>query len=128
MSRAIKAYSDASISTSISMSTSTDLIILVFEKIFDYLKIGKAALENNQLAIEEFTKINDLINLGLVASLNREKGGEIAKNLEFIYLWAMSKITEARLTKSYEKIDEVTLVLMPIYESWQSLSKSKNQI
>jgi len=126
MSRAIKAYSDTSISTSISMSTSTDLIILVFEKIFDYLKIGKAALENNQLAIEEFTKINDLINLGLVASLNREKGGEIAKNLEFIYLWALSKITEARLTKSYEKIDEVTQVLMPIYESWQSLSKSKN--
>ena len=126
MSRAIKAYSDASISTSISMSTSTDLIILVFEKIFDHLKIGKVALENNQLAIEEFTKINDLINLGLVASLDREKGGEIAKNLEFIYLWAMNKITEARLTKSHEKIDEVTRVLMPIYESWQSLSKIKS--
>ena len=126
MSRAIKAYSDTSISTSISMSTSTDLIILVFEKIFDYLKIGKAALENNQLAIEEFTKINDLINLGLVASLNREKGGEIAKNLEFIYLWTMNKITEARLTKSHEKLDDVIQVLMPIYESWQSLSKNKN--
>ena len=125
MSKALKAYSEASISTSVSMSTSTDLIIIVFEKIFDYLKIGKVALENNQLAIEEFTKINDLINLGLVASLNREKGGEIAKNLEFIYLWVMSKITEARLTKSPEKIEEVTQVLMPIYESWQSLSNSK---
>ena len=106
--------------------SSTDLIILVFEKIFDYLKIGKAALENNQLATEEFTKINDLINLGLVASLNREKGGEIAKNLEFIYLWTMNKITEARLTKSHEKLDDVIQVLMPIYESWQSLSKNKN--
>ena len=126
MSKALKAYSDASISTSVSMSTSTDLIIIVFEKIFDYLKIGKVALENNQLAIEEFTKVNDLINLGLVASLNREKGGEIAKNLEFIYLWVMSKITEARLTKSPEKIEEVTQVLMPIYESWQSLNNSKN--
>ena len=107
------------------MSTSSELIVLVFEKIFDYLKVGKAALENNQAAIEEFTKINDLINLGLVASLNREKGGEIAKNLEFIYLWTMNKITEARLTKSHEKIDEVTLVLMPIYESWKSLSSRK---
>ena len=126
MSKALKAYSDSSANTSVSMSTSNELIVLVFEKIFDYLKIGKVALENNKLAIEEFTKINDLINLGLIASLNREEGGEIAKNLEFIYLWAMSKITEARLTKSHEKIDDVTRVLMPIYESWQSLSKSKN--
>jgi len=126
MSRAMKAYADSSVSTAVSMSNSGELILLVFEKIFDYLKIGKAAIENNQLAIEEFTKINDLINLGLVASLNREKGGEIAKNLEFIYLWAMDKITEARLTKSHEKIDDVIKVLMPIYESWESLCNSKN--
>lgn len=126
MSKAIKAYSDSSINTSVSMSTSAELIVLVFEKIFDYLRVGKVAIENNKLAIEEFTKINDLINLGLVASLNKEEGGEIAKNLEFIYLWAMNKITEARLTKSHEKIDDVTRVLMPIYESWQSLSKSKS--
>jgi len=126
MSKAIKAYSDSSINTSVSMSTSSELIVLVFEKIFDYLRIGKVAIENNKLAIEEFTKINDLINLGLVASLNKEEGGEIAKNLEFIYLWAMNKIIEARLTKSHEKIDDVTRVLIPIYESWQSLSKSKN--
>jgi len=124
MSKALKAYSDSSVNTSVSMSTPNELIVLVFEKIFDYLRTGKVALENNKLAIEEFTKINDLINLGLVASLNREEGGEIAKNLEFIYLWAMNKITEARLTKSHEKIDEVTQVLMPIYESWQLLSKS----
>ena len=126
MSKAIKAYSDSSINTSVSISTSSELIVLVFEKIFDYLRVGKVAIENNKLAIEEFTKINDLINLGLVASLNKEEGGEIAKNLEFIYLWAMNKITEARLTKSHEKIDDVTRVLMPIYESWQSLSKSNS--
>jgi len=123
MSKAIKAYSDSSINTSVSMSTSSELIVLVFEKIFDYLRVGKVAIENNHLAIEEFTKINDLINLGLVASLNKKEGGEIAINLEFIYLWAMNKITEARLTKSHEKIDDVTRVLMPIYESWQLLSK-----
>ena len=125
MSKALKAYADSATNTAVSMSTSSELIVLIFEKIFDYLKIGKAALENNQLATEEFTKINDLINLGLVASLNREKGGEIAKNLEFIYLWTMNKITEARLTKSHEKLDDVIQVLMPVYESWQSLSKNK---
>jgi len=126
MSKAIKAYADASVNTSVSMSNSSELIVLVFEKIFDYLKVGKAAIENNQTAIEEFSKINDLINIGLVASLNREKGGEIAENLEFIYLWTMNKITEARLTKSHEKIDDVMLVLIPIYESWQALSNKKN--
>ena len=61
--------------------------------------------------------------MGLVASLNKEEGGEIAINLEFIYLWAMNKITEARLTKSHEKIDDVIKVLMPIYESWQSIKR-----
>ena len=120
-SRIAKAYGNTAVETAVLSSSSKELIILVYEKINDYLTRGKKELELNQPGVEMFTKAVDLINLGLIASLDKGKGGEIANNLEFIYLWAINKIVEARLSKAPDKIDEVIKVLKPIQEGWVSL-------
>ena len=120
-SRIAKAYANTSVETAVTSSSSKELIILVYEKIIDYLIRGKKELELNQPGVEVFTKAVDLINLGLIASLDKTKGGEIANNLEFIYLWSINKVVEARLTKAPDKIDEVIKVLKPIQEGWIAL-------
>jgi flagellar protein FliS len=120
-SRIAKAYGNTAVETAVLSSSSKELIILVYEKINDYLTRGKKELELNQPGVEVFTKAVDLINLGLIASLDKAKGGEIANNLEFIYLWSINKVVEARLTKSPEKIDEVIKVLKPLQEGWVAL-------
>jgi len=122
-SRIAKAYGNTAVETAVTSSSSKELILLVYEKINDYLTRGKKELELNQPGVEVFTKAVDLINLGLIASLDKGKGGEIANNLEFIYLWAINKIVEARLSKAPDKIDEVIKVLKPIQEGWVSLKK-----
>lgn len=124
-SRIAKAYGDTSVETAVTSSNSNELIILVYEKIIDYLIRGKKELELNQPGVEVFSKAVDLINLGLIASLDKGKGGEIATNLEFIYLWSINKVVEARLTKSPDKIDEVIKVLKPIQDGWIALKDVK---
>jgi len=89
-SRIAKAYGNTAVETAVTSSSSKELIILVYEKIIDYLIRGKKELELNQPGVEVFTKAVDLINLGLIASLDKTKGGEIANNLEFIYLWSIN--------------------------------------
>ena len=121
MSKVASAYSQTANITSVNSANSLELIILTYKRVFDYLKLGKKALEMNEPGVEEFTKLCDLINLGLIASLDKNKGGIVAENLELIYLWALETITHARLTKSSGKLLEVEKVLNTLYEGWVQL-------
>ena len=121
MSRIAKAYASISVDTSIKDSSPLELIVLVFDKIFDHLTRGKKELILGETGAEPLTKAVDLLNVGLIASLNKEHGGQIAENLEAVYLWAINKIIEARLNKKPDRIDEVVKVLNPIYDGWRDL-------
>jgi len=126
VSKVANAYKNTEITTSVSSANANDLILLVYDRIILNLRLGKKELENNKLGIEEFTMVNELINLGLVASLNDLKGGEIAQNLRNIYLWAMHFTIEARLTKSCEKIDEIINVFNKLREAWEFIKSPKS--
>ena len=119
MSIAANAYKNTEIATSVSSANTNELILLVYDRVLENLRLGKKELENNHPGIEEFTVASELINLGLLASLNDQKGGEIAQNLRNIYLWAMHSIIDARLTKSCEKVEEIINVLNNLRQAWE---------
>jgi flagellar protein FliS len=121
-SKSALAYAANSIETGVVAADSSQLIVLVYERLFDHLKIGKKELENGRYAIESFTKAHDLIQQGLVACIDYKEGGDIAQSLGAIYEWSLREIISARVTKSPEKIQEVLDVLTPLYEAWVSLA------
>ena len=115
MSYAAKAYATTKSETDVMASSSPELILVVFDRLFDHLKAGKNELEAGRYGIEYFTKASDLISLGLV----------IARNLHAIYRWALNTILQARLRKSPEMIQEVINILTPIYEGWMTIIPHK---
>jgi flagellar secretion chaperone FliS len=125
--RAAKMYAENSTHTSVISADSGQIILLVYERIFDHLKVGKLALENGQYAIESFTKAHDLIQQGLLACLDYEAGVDVAQNLGAIYEWSLREIIAARTDRSAQRIQEVMDVLQPLYEAWIALSP-KEQI
>ena len=74
MSKVAQAYGNTAVETAVTSSSSKELIILVYEKINEHLLQGKKELELGQPGVEVFTKAVDLINLGLIASLDKGKG------------------------------------------------------
>lgn len=118
MNKSAKTYANNNMQTLVASSNSKELIVLVYDKIFEHLRVAKLELNENRYGIEFFTKASDLINLGLLASLDLQKGEEIASNLKLIYEWALDKILEARLKKSPEMVQEVIDILTPLYEAW----------
>jgi flagellar protein FliS len=119
---AAKAYADNAAQTSVNSANPKELIVLVYEKIFENLRAGKIEITQGRYGIDFFTKASDLINLGLLASLDYQKGGEISKNLKTIYEWALKKINEARVEKSSEKVQNVIDIMIPLYEGWKQIS------
>ena len=125
--RAAKMYAENNTHTSVISADSGQIIVLIYERIFDHLKVGKQGLENGQYAIESFTKAHDLIQQGLLACLDYEAGVEVAQNLGAIYEWSLREIIAARTDRSAQRIQGVIEVLQPLYEAWITLSP-KEQI
>jgi flagellar protein FliS len=120
--RAALRYASNDVETGVHSSNSQELIVLIYERLFDHLKIGKKELEAGRYGIESFTKATELIQQGLLACLDYKGGAEVAQNLGAIYEWSLRELINARVTKSPEKIQEVLDVLTPLYEAWISLA------
>ena len=119
--RAANAYASTQVQTGVASSSPGNLIILVYERLFDHLKMGKHAMEQGNYAVESFTKAHDLIQQGLLACLDFQEGGEISQSLAAVYEWSLREIVSARASKSPEKVQAVIDVLTPLYEAWLEL-------
>jgi flagellar protein FliS len=128
MSIAAKAYTSTRNQTNIDGASSADLIVIVYERIFDHLIMGKEELLNGGWGVEYFSKAIDLINMGLLASLDLNKGGQIAENLKNIYEWSIASINSARLQDNPEKIQEVVDVLKLLHEGWLTISPKRGYV
>jgi flagellar protein FliS len=125
MSKALNAYRQTQTVTDVSSSNSMELVCLVYERVLDNLRFGLHEVKEGRYAVQAFTKASDLINFGLLATLDIDQGGEIARNLKSIYEWALQKIIQGRILKSPEIIQEVIDVLIPLYEGWVGITPSK---
>ena len=121
-SKSAKAYAANQIETGVTGADSSQLVILVYEHLFDHLKIGKNELEEGRYGIESFTKATELIQQGLLACLDYKQGADVAQNLGAIYEWALRELINARVNRSPEKVQEIIDVLTPLYEAWLALA------
>jgi flagellar protein FliS len=119
-------YAENNTHTSVTSADSGQLIVLVYERVFDHLKLARNALEVGDYGVEPFTKAHDLIQQGLLACLDYKNGGDVAQSLGAVYEWSLREILNARLTKSPEKIQDVLKVLTPLYEAWLALAPKES--
>jgi flagellar protein FliS len=117
--RALQSYQSIHAQTSVGISEPADLILLVFEKLFDHLNAAEQELSRNELALEPFDKAIDIFTIGLVPALDMERGGQIAANLASLYDWSIRHLLKAKIHKDPAMVREVHDVLLPIYESWR---------
>lgn len=122
VSKSARAYAANEVLTGVHGSDAGQLIVLVYDRVFDHLKLAKKALEDGEYGIEPFTKAHDLIQQGLLACLDYKDGGDVALSLGAVYEWTLREILNARLTKSPEKVQEILDVLAPLYEAWLVLA------
>lgn len=119
LNRALQSYQAISAHTSVSISEPADLILLVFEKLFDHLNAAEQDLSRGENAQVPFDKAIDIFTIGLVPALDLERGGQIAANLASLYDWSIRHLLKAKIHKDAAMVREVHDVLLPIYESWR---------
>jgi flagellar protein FliS len=123
--RGANAYAKVSMETGVLAATPHQLITMLFDGA--KMAIDKAIIhienkdiQNKGIAI---THALSIINNGLKAGLNMKDGGEIALNLEALYIYMTSRLVEANLKNDIKILQEVKGLINDIRESWVTIEK-----
>jgi len=125
--RSHRAYAATQRETSVSSARPVDLIVMVYQRLLDHLFTGMHLMNEGADSSESLIKAIDLITTGLESCLDKEKGGEIAQNLAFIYEWAGKEITRARIRRDPEMIQGVINTFVPLAEAWLEHAGQKDE-
>jgi len=104
-----------------------ELILLVYDRIADKLSAAEAAITNqsDDMLGQAIGEASDLISMGLVASLDYERGGAIAENLGAIYDYGLRRLLQARLRKDAHMVREIANLLAGLREAWVSVQQGQ---
>ena len=116
------AYKKASVNT----LDQTKLIIMLYD----------GAIKNASFAVEhmksgQIEKVHDCliktknIVTELMATLNMDRGGDIAKNLQSLYSYMFSQLIEANMNKKTEPVVVVIDLLKELRAAWTQINTKK---
>ncbi len=99
------------------------LIQMLMEGALEKIAAAKRFMEQGAIQ-EKGAHISWAVSIidGLRASLDKSAGGEIALNLEELYLYMMRRLTEANLKNEPAYLDEVTSLLIQIKSAWDAIA------
>lgn len=118
MNRGAHAY----LSTQVRTTSKGELLILLYDAAIKFMKQAKVKIEEKDYAAKGIliSKAIEVI-AELSASLNKEKGGELAENLNKLYLFCNTRLLMANLKMDTEKIDEVIKIIEEISSAYKQI-------
>jgi flagellar protein FliS len=118
MNRGAHAY----LSTQVRTTSKGELLILLYDAAIKFMKQAKVKINEKDYAAKGvlISKAIEVI-AELASSLNKEKGGELAENLNKLYLFCNTRLLLANLRMDTEKIDEVIKIIEGISSAYKEI-------
>ena len=101
------------------------LLLMLYEGAIKFTKRAIIAVDNKDIPgrCENITKSYDII-LELMNTLDFNVGGEVAENLEQLYMFITDELTRANITGKKEHLENVLKILETLYEGWKEAVES----
>lgn len=103
------------------------LVLMCYEGAIDNLKIAKEkyAQKDFEGKCNVINKTQDIIN-EMQCSLDFEKGGKIAENLNSLYNYMIKQILSADINQNMDTLDEVIGILSDLKSAWEQIFYRQN--
>ncbi len=126
---AISAYQKVGIDAAVEVADPHRLILLLFSGAEAAIAKARLAMQQQQIAArgEAISKAIDIISNGLKASLDLEKGGELAARLDALYDYLVLRLLRANLDSDLGALDEVSGLLEEIHGAWRQIPPDAQQ-
>jgi flagellar protein FliS len=105
--------------TSVQSASKEKLLLLLYEGCIRYMKTALAAIDKKDIAGRgmnigyAFDIVNELNN-----TLNHEVGGDIAKNLEQLYMFVSDQLTKTNATGDKKPLEDALKIMETLYAGW----------
>ncbi|MBF0239970.1 MAG: flagellar export chaperone FliS [SAR324 cluster bacterium] len=119
-----RAYQKASVNT----MDQQKLIVMLYDGAIKYISIAVERLQHRELekAHANLIKAKSIVS-ELMASLNLEQGGDIAKNLQSLYNYMFGLLIDANVQKNPEPARIVLKLLKELREAWAVIGNAGKQ-
>jgi flagellar protein FliS len=113
--------------TNVITSDPVKLVIMCYEGAVDSLKLAKEKINEKdyEKKAKAIIKAQDII-AELKCSLDFEKGGQVANNLESLYNYMLRRILQADFNKDVGPIDEVIGMFTELLSAWQEVASRRD--
>ncbi len=118
MSKAANAY----LTTQVTTTTQGQLLVMLYDAGIKFLKQAK-----EYMIAKDYAKKGILISRAmdiiteLASSLNKEKGGQIAENLQSLYTFCNIRLAKANMKMDTQMLDDVINILSNIREAYAQI-------
>jgi flagellar secretion chaperone FliS len=105
--------------TSVQSASKEKLLLLLYEGAIRFMKLAIIAIDNKDIAGRgmnigrAFDIVNELNN-----TLNHEAGGDIAKNLEQLYMFISEQLTKSNATGDKKPLEDALKIMETLYSGW----------
>lgn len=106
--------------TSIQSASKEKLLLMMYEGAIRFIKKAIVACEQNDVAERgaNIGRAYDII-LELTNTLDHKVGGDIAKNLEQLYMFVIDQLTQANIKGDKKPLEEALKIIETLYSGWQ---------
>ncbi len=120
--KAMEGYGRGAIESEVNYASPYRIIQMLMEGALARVATAKGCIARNEIA-EKGHQIAWCIRIveGLKTSLDAEKGGEIAENLDSLYDYITRRLLEANVSNDVAILDEVTKLLEEIKAGWDGI-------
>lgn len=124
------AYTAVSLDSQINGATPHQLIVLLYDGAINAMKRAEIYFQSGNIPRrgEMISRAINIIDNGLRAGLDHEKGGQIAEELESLYEYISRTLLEANVTKSGEKLPHLIALMTEMSETWQAIAPQNKQV
>ena len=119
---ALNEYRSVGLHTGMIDASSHQMIEMLLQGILDRVSSAKGAVMRGEIS-RQGENISAAIAIvdSLRASLDNERGGEIAMNLGALYDYLEMRLAEANLSSDFSILDEVNMLTSEILAAWESI-------
>lgn len=125
MQRGVNAYAKVGMETSVISASPHKLIVMLYDGALVAIKSAAVHMAAGRIAEKgvAITKALDIVNNGLRASLDKKAGGDIAANLDALYVYMTERLLTASLQNSTALLDEVQTLLLDLRDAWTQIGE-----
>jgi flagellar protein FliS len=123
----VAAYAKVGLETGVLAASPHKLIVMLFDGALQALRNAREQMKAGDIPAKgkSISHANSIIISGLRASLDLQKGGEIAGSLDALYDYMSRRLMLAHLHNSVDELDEVERLLVDLRESWNAIGEQQ---